>query len=118
MGGRQTRSSAVRRTEAGRSDNRNMVRVYSSFGRSLLARTSKHGGSKDCRVLRGALSTVSSDASLCRAAGLPFRYKLDDPACHQMLKDLQASHELVQEAVAAMDRDDTGTIEYAEFLGW
>ena len=46
------------------------------------------------------------------------RYMLHDVECVKMLRTLQSSHELVQEAIAEMDRDQTGTIEYAEFLGF
>ena len=45
-------------------------------------------------------------------------YKLHDKDCVKMLRSLQSSHTLVRDAVLAMDRDNTGNIEYAEFLGW
>ena len=50
------------------------------------------------------------------------KYHLDVPAeaaeCKHMLVALQASHQLVLNGLKEMDRDTTGTIEYAEFLGW
>eukprot|EP01050_Picozoa_sp_SAG11_P006720 SAG11_NODE_533_length_8703_cov_7.183054_3_plen_251_part_00 len=46
------------------------------------------------------------------------RYLLSEPSCEKILRELQDSHELVLSGLAAMDRDQTGTIEYSEFLGW